>query len=144
MDPTFWIIIGCFVWMVIGVFVLGNAAERRKSDELFFFPDCGIDILSLAYFVLCLLGWPLVLLLANYFDRSVKILTPQPATHRLHQAKLTAGAEGITLTDLQPTGKIEVAGVTHDAQVQHGFLEAGVKVVVCGTYMNHTVVKRAD
>lgn len=139
MDPTtwiipVWIIPVCFVWMVIGVFVLGIASDKLKKPHLF-------DIYLL-------IVWPLVLFVAikthRYVNQNVNQNTPQPATHRLHQSKLTTGAEGISLTALQPTGKIEVAGVAYDAQVQHGFVEAGVKVVVCGTYMNHTMVKRVD
>lgn len=139
MDLTNWIIPGwiipvCFVWMVIGVFVLGIASDKLKKPHLF-------DIYLL-------FAWPVVLFVAikthRYVNQNVNQNTPQPVNHRLHQPKLIIGAEGKTLTALQPNGKIEVEGIAHDAQVQHGFVEAGVKVVVCGTYMNHTMVKRVD
>jgi membrane-bound ClpP family serine protease len=143
MDLAYWIIPVCFVWMVIGVFALGITSDRLKSDDSFLIGGLG-DIFTLPLFLFCLLIWPIVVLLAIKTHRFSNQITPQPATHRLHQPKLTTGAEGISLTALQPTGKIEVAGVAYDAQVQHGFVEAGVKVVVCGTYMNHTMVKRVD
>lgn len=151
MDPTTWIIGGGFVWMVVGVFVLGIASDRMKNQNLFpsdgmgfdFFPGGGVfDVL---FIVIWLLAWPLVLVVGLYAVRYKKHLDyPVPADHQLHQIKLAPGVEGITVTALQPTGKVEVGGVTYDAQLQQGHVEAGRKVVVVGMYMGRTMVKRVD
>lgn len=152
MDPTIWIIIGCFVWMVVGVFALGITSDRLKSHSLFlpsdgmgfdFFP--GGEIFGVFFIVIWLLAWPLVLVVGLYAHRYKKHIDyPVPADHQLHQIKLAPGVEGITVTALQPTGKVEVGGVTYDAQLQQGHVEAGKKVVVVGMYMGRTMVKRVD
>lgn len=151
MDPTFWIIIGCFVWMVIGVFVLGITSDRLKNQSLFPSDCIGFDIFpgggifDVLFIVVWLMAWPLVLVVGLYVYRYKKHLDyPAPADHQLHQIKLAPGVEGITVTALQPTGKVEVGGVTYDAQLQQGHVEAGKKVVVVGMYMGRTMVKRAD
>ena len=86
-----------------------------------------------------------MLTVSLYANRHKKFLDyPVPADHQLHQIKLAPGVEGITVTPLQPTGKVEVGGVTYDAQLQQGHVDAGKKVVVVGMYMGRTMVKRVD
>lgn len=41
-----------------------------------------------------------------------------------------AGSEGVTLTTLAPSGKVEVNGVIHTATAQNGFLEKGSRIRV--------------
>jgi membrane-bound ClpP family serine protease len=43
------------------------------------------------------------------------------------------GAEGVTLTILAPTGKVQIDGTVHTAQAEDGFLEKGVAVRVVRT-----------
>ena len=40
------------------------------------------------------------------------------------------GAEGVTLTILAPTGKVQIGGVVHTAQAEDGYLEKGQPVSV--------------
>ncbi|CAI8308735.1 MAG: Uncharacterised protein [Opitutia bacterium UBA7350] len=41
-----------------------------------------------------------------------------------------AGKRGITLTRLNPSGRVEIEGITYEAQARDGYLEAGVSVTV--------------
>lgn len=43
------------------------------------------------------------------------------------------GAEGVTLTILAPTGKVQIDGAVHTAQAEDGFLEKGLPIRVLRT-----------
>ena len=51
------------------------------------------------------------------------------------------GAEGVTLTKLAPSGKVEIGGAVYTAAAEDGFLDKGISVSVSRTETFHLIVK---
>lgn len=54
------------------------------------------------------------------------------------------GKSGVALSDLKPSGHIEVEGERHQAISKHGYLKKGADVVVEGGQSAYLVVKRKE
>lgn len=57
-------------------------------------------------------------------------------------AEPLAGAEGVAITPMSPTGRIEVSGQIYEASSQSGFLERGSRIEVVGRTSFGLVVKK--
>lgn len=55
-----------------------------------------------------------------------------------------SGSRGVTLTELRPSGAVEIDGKRFDAVSEGGFIEAGTEVIVASRRLSGVVVRRAD
>lgn len=51
------------------------------------------------------------------------------------------GAIGVVRTSLRPVGKVRIDGKTHQARADVGHLDAGVEIVVTGSYSGELIVR---
>jgi len=51
------------------------------------------------------------------------------------------GAKGLAKTTLRPTGKVEIAGIRHDARAESGYIDAGAQVEVVGQERFELIVR---
>lgn len=59
-------------------------------------------------------------------------------------AERTIGTTGTAVSDLRPSGKIEIDGVVYTASAETGYIVAGTKVIVTGNRPNITVKQDYD
>lgn len=144
MPPLLWVVLGVFIWMVIGLFVLGETSKRYPDGNLWPPPAVGLGLIDLPLLILWLLLWPVSLLLASYFQRLHEHMSA-PSAHAGSTIGLTSilapGSRGITRTTMMPVGKIEIDGQLYDAQSQQGHLDVGVAIEVVVAWMKRPVVK---
>jgi membrane-bound ClpP family serine protease len=86
----------------------------------------GYELWSLEWLLGVLLLWPVLLLMWAVGWR----LTLRPAEgSATSDATVMVGQHGVTVSELRPTGKVEIAGRTHDARADE-YIARGVRVVV--------------
>ena len=55
-----------------------------------------------------------------------------------------AGRHGVTVTEMRPSGRIEVDGSILNARSKEGWLDQGVAVIVTGEFGGEVEICRAD
>jgi membrane-bound ClpP family serine protease len=128
-DVVVWVMIGAFVYAVIGLVILEHA-----GGHLFFHDFLG------ALSLLCILAWPLLLAFQLVFRQ------PGPSGDQGHAGpeppdRGYVGAEADVVTDLRPWGTVRVGGQQLDARAETGFVAAGGRVRVVGVERRGLVVR---
>lgn len=86
----------------------------------------GYEFLSLEWLLGVVLLWPVLFLLWAVGWR----LALRPAEgNASSEASAMVGQHGVTVSELRPSGKVEIAGRTHDARAD-AYTARGVRVVV--------------
>ena len=69
---------------------------------------------------------------------------PSGMTSLASKALPTKGSKGVTITDLHPSGEVEIAGCRYQASVTLGTLPRGTPIIVTGQGQFHLLVEEAE
>ncbi|MFC4992878.1 NfeD family protein [Rubritalea tangerina] len=143
----FWVIPGTFVAGAVGVVMMGAALilAMVDVDMLDSFKDTKDGLIGFT----ALLGWPLIYMTMGLFIAvlgsfvAMRFMPVMPMYGSLAvEAELASGTgeenhndelvgkEGMTVTELRPSGRVRIDGEIHEVVSQAGFVEVDAKVRV--------------